>query len=362
VRLLLFNLVTDVDHPVLGFTTVWINALARYYASIDVLTMSQGRLAVADNVNVYSVGREKGYSEPRRAVEFYCILSRLLRKHQYDACFAHMQPLFALMGWPLLALYRIPITLWYAHKNVPQRVRLAEKVVDHIVTSSLEGFRLPSRKILVVGQGIDTETFIPVESSTAQTERPFTIVNLGRIVPIKRLEVMVETARLLAQEGIAFRMLIVGAPSDHEGQKYFRNIQEQARSYGLSGCIEFPGGVPYNCVPDVYRQADVMVNVSDTGSIDKAILEAMACGLPVITANEAYKPILQAWNDQLLIPHDAPTSEAAHLLTQQLKAMMSQTQEERRDLGLALRQIVVEQHSLERLTLNLLHVFKTGTV
>ena len=57
-RLLLFNLVTDADHLVLAFTTDWINELAPYCEYIDVVTMQVGRLAVADNVRVFSVGRE----------------------------------------------------------------------------------------------------------------------------------------------------------------------------------------------------------------------------------------------------------------------------------------------------------------
>ena len=101
-RLLWFNLATDADATGQGFTTDWLNALAPHCDQIDVLTMRAGRLALDDKVRVYSVGKEKGYTELRRAVEFYRLLSRLLRENDYDACFAHMQPLFAVMGAPLL--------------------------------------------------------------------------------------------------------------------------------------------------------------------------------------------------------------------------------------------------------------------
>jgi len=116
-RLLLFNLATDAD-DILGFTTAWINALASRMDAIDVVTMRVGRLAVGANVRVYSVGKELGYSEARRFIAFYRILWRLLRANHYDACFAHMQPLFAILGAPLLKLYRVPITLWFAHGAV----------------------------------------------------------------------------------------------------------------------------------------------------------------------------------------------------------------------------------------------------
>lgn len=347
-RLLLFNLAVDADHPVFGFTTVWINALAQHYDHIDVLTMQQGRLALADNVRVYSVGREHGYSEPRRAVHFYSILLRLLLANRYDACFAHMQPLFALMGWPLLALRGVPITLWYAHKATPWRVRLAEKVVQQVVTSSLDGFRLPSKKVVVVGQGIDTTLFSPAATSAP---RPLTLVSVSRIAPSKRLDVLIEAAHLLAQAGIEFRLRIVG-DADEDNQTYLADLRQQVETYDLRGCVEFAGGIAYDRVADVYRQSDVMLNVSSTGSIDKAVLEAMACGLPVITANEAFTSILQPWRDQLLLPSNAPADK----LAEAIQRLMTLTSAGRRALGVELRQVVVEQHSLDRLTHNLRRV------
>jgi glycosyltransferase involved in cell wall biosynthesis len=104
-----------------------------------------------------------------------------------------------------------------------------------------------------------------------------------------------------------------------------------------------------------YQRASVMVNVSSTGSIDKAVLEAMACGLPVVTANEAFHTMLAPWQDQLLIPMDAPDALAAKVWK---LAHMDTTQ--RQALGLDLRQIVIRDHSLDRLAAVLAAVFRTG--
>src|SRR4029077_2823520 len=132
----------DADDPVLGIMTTWVNALAARCEAVDVITMKMGRLAVASNVQVYSMGKEKGYSEVRRAFEFYRILLGLLRQHHYEACFAHIMQVFAGMGAPLFEVYGVPITLWYAHKATGRVLQLAEKLVDHVVTSTAEGFRL----------------------------------------------------------------------------------------------------------------------------------------------------------------------------------------------------------------------------
>ncbi len=353
-RLLLFNLLTDADDPVLGFTTLWLNAIAGRCQQVDVITMQIGRLDVADNVQVYSVGKEKGYSEPRRALEFYRILFGLLRQNRYDACFAHMMPLFALMAAPLLKIAHIPTTLWHAHKAVSTILRLAEKTVDHVVTPSPESFRLPSRKTHLIGHGVDTDLFTP-SVTPRPVDRPFTIISAGRIAPVKRLESIIEAVKLLvdATGKPDIRLRLVGNvyPQDAD---YANHLRDLVTKYGLNNIVEFPGGIVYSEVAREYQQADVMVNLSATGSIDKAVLEAMACGLPVVTANEAFQSILAPWKDSFLIPPDAPDELAIRL-----RRLMEVSPEERNALGLQLRAIVVEQHSLNHLVDELMAILVT---
>src|SRR5918999_2285075 len=108
-RVMLFNLATDADDPILGFTTRWIRALAAKVHSVQVITMRAGRVEVPENVQVHSVGKERGYTEPRRAVEFYRLLVNVLTSGSVDVCFAHMMPLFAIMAAPVLKIRGIPI-------------------------------------------------------------------------------------------------------------------------------------------------------------------------------------------------------------------------------------------------------------
>ena len=109
-NLLIFNLKTDAKDSILGFTTDWINALAKKCNRVVIITMASGKISVDDNVTVYSVGKEKGYSELRRLFEFYRILYRVLKIEKIDGCFAHMMPLFAVLGFPLLKIRKIPFT------------------------------------------------------------------------------------------------------------------------------------------------------------------------------------------------------------------------------------------------------------
>ena len=354
-RLLLFNLVTDADDPVLGFTTTWINGLAAHCEAVDVITMKLGRLAVAPNVKVYSVGKEKGYSELRRAFEFYRILLSLLRQHHYEACFAHMMQVFALMAAPVLKLYHVPITLWYAHKATGRTLQLAEKLVDHVVTASPESFRLPSTKVQVIGHGIDTALFTPVNESalTSQSQKPFTVISVGRIAPVKRLEIIIAAVKALReQEWTHVRLILVGEVAAHD-TAYGAGLRKLVADTQLSDAVTFTGGIPYEAVVHEYQQADLVVNMSATGSMDKAVLEAMACGLPVVTANEAFQALLSPWAELLFIPPESP-----EVLSVRLKQLAAMPAEERASLGAALRQLVVAQHSMDHLTEQLMTIFK----
>ncbi|MCY4023908.1 MAG: glycosyltransferase family 4 protein [Anaerolineaceae bacterium] len=349
-RLLWFNLATDADAPNLGFTTEWINALAQHCEYIDVISMRVGRVDVAANVRVFSLGKERGFSEARRAFRFYRLLWTLLRARRHDACFAHMQPLFAAMAAPLLRLHGVPLTLWYAHRAVTLRLRLAEMAAARVVSSSREGFRLRSGKLRITGQGIDVDRFTPAEPAPGT----FTILCLGRIAPVKRLETLLSAAELMAEQGAQFKVRLLGTVYPQDRQ-YAEDLQAQVERSGLKDCVEFANAVPHERVPAELRRAHVMVNLSATGSLDKAVLEAMACGIPVVSANEAFTEMLSPWAGQVLTPPDDPK-----VLARRLRGLMAMQSRARVELGLELRRLVERDHSMQHLVENLLSVLRSG--
>jgi len=338
-------MVTDADHPVQGFTTAWITHLARLCKSVHVITMLKGRVEVPDNVSVTSVGKELGYGKVRRAAMFYRQLWRVNQREEIDVCFAHMIPIFVVLGAPLLKAKRIPTTLWYTHRSTPRLLRAAEKVVDRIVTASQESFRIPSSKVIVTGHGIDTQHFV-FGSVPRPPARPFTITSIGRIAPIKRLEILLEAIKLLVNryELDKIRVRIVGGTYPHDST-YAANLQQYIRENGLGSTIAMVGPVSYKDVVREYQRADLFVNLSETGSLDKAVLEAMSCAVPPISSNVALFPILEGFDSKLVL-RDA----GAPLLAESIAEITGWPESDRLTLGNALRAYVVENHSLDRLS------------
>ena len=81
-------------------------------------------------------------------------------------------------------------------------------------------------------------------------------------------------------------------------------------------------------------------------------LEAMACGKPCLVANEGFKETLGKFADDLLFRH----GDAEHL-AEKLMALLELSERGREEMGLYLRQRIIELHSLHRLTYNLMEVF-----
>ncbi len=286
-HLLVFNLVVDYDDPVLAFSTDWINALARKVERLSVITMFRGVDNTAENVRVYSVGKEKRYSELKRGVVFYRLLARLLRTEKVDACFAHMMPLFAIMGGPILKLFGVPVVLWYAHGKLNWKVRVSEKVVDAIVTSSPEGCRLNSSKVKIIGQGIDTDKIaFQAFSGFGDTVR---LLFVGRLAPVKGIHHLVDVMIHLQEHWPnRFSITIVGKALNESDEAYIAVLQQRVRACKLEKRVQFIGQIPIESIQEQYYVHDIMLNPSSTGSMDKTVLEAMAAGIFVITGNEAY--------------------------------------------------------------------------
>jgi glycosyltransferase involved in cell wall biosynthesis len=306
--------------------------------------MRAGRVALPANVTVRSVGKERGWSEPRRAVEFYRALVALLPRRRYDAAFAHMAPLFAAMAGPLLRARRIPLTLWYARAGAaPPLLRLAAWWADSIVTPSRDSFPLAGDRVVVTGHGIDTTRFAPAPE--AGPPAGFHVVSVGRIAPIKRLEVLVDAVRLVRDERrvAALRVSLVGPVLDGD-RAYAERLRRRIDEAGLADVVALAGPVRRAEIPDHYRAAGVAVNLSDTDSVDKAVIEAMACAVPTVSANRAVAPILEAVHPRLVVPKgDAPA------LADRLAWLAATDPAERAALGARLRAVAVRDHSLDRL-------------
>jgi len=352
-RLLLFNLVTDVDDPILGFTTDWISALAERVEFIHVITMRAGHVEVPDNVRVYSVGKEKGYSEPWRAIEFYRHLFRILREDRINVCFSHMIPIFTVLAAPVLRAKRIPIVTWYAHPSLTRTLRFAHRLSGRMVTGIAASYPYKRDKLIVIGHGIDTGVFSP--DGRVSAEHTATILCFGRLSPVKDHVTLLRAAWLLRQCWTGpFRIVIIGGPAVPQDKSYIESLYKQVKELRLEHTVHFEPPVPKESLPFWYRSCTVYVNLTPAGFVDKVALQAMSCGKPSVVANEGFRETLGNYASRLLFHHGDAVD-----LANRLVGLLALSETDRDRIGLYLRERVIRMHSLDTLAAKLVGIFQS---
>lgn len=281
-RLLICTQVIDTDDPVLGFFCRWIEEFAKHAERVEVICLREGKHSLPANVRVHSLGKESAKREARStknrityAMRFLSLVWKLRR--DYDAVFVHMNPEYIVLGGLFWRLSGTRVALWYTHKSVNLKLRIAAFLSNVIFTASKESFRLKSKKVRVMGHGIDTDFFSP----DASVARGDWMLSVGRLMPSKRHDLAI---RMAVKEGKELR--IAGEGPERA------NLEALARE--KHAAVQFLGGLSQTQLRDEYRTAAVLIHTSETGSLDKVVLEALACGLPVRTNDPALKALESA--------------------------------------------------------------------
>jgi len=343
-NLLLFNLKTDADADTQGFTTRWIAAIARdpRVEQIVVLTMYAGRIDVPENVQVFSLGRERGYSELRRFFRFYRLLFGILRKNRIDACFSHMSPILSVLAGPVLRVARIPLVTWFTHPSLTWKLKVAHRFSTRMVSAVASSYPYRKDKLAPLGHGIDMDEF---PYCTPANEAAKMILCAGRLSSVKDHKTLLRAVALLQQrQGACVQVAVVGGPKDVAGERYFGELKQLARELRIDHFTQFVGTVPHAEVVGWYQRCTVHVNLTPEGFLDKVALESMACGRPSVVCNEGFIETLGPYREDLYFRHGR-----ADELAERLEGVLSWPSEKHAEVGRALRAQVAERHGLTRL-------------
>jgi glycosyltransferase involved in cell wall biosynthesis len=160
-----------------------------------------------------------------------------------------------------------------------ERLGKATIAVSGTVAERLRAWGVPERRIAVIPNGIDAgELRYDPRLRRAARERlgiaPDAVVvgGLGRLEPTKRFDRLIEAVRTVP--GVT--LLLAGDGSDRV------RLERAAREAGVAERVVFAGAVPH--AREVLCAMDVFASPSDEETFGLAVVEALACGLPVIYA------------------------------------------------------------------------------
>jgi glycosyltransferase involved in cell wall biosynthesis len=152
---------------------------------------------------------------------------------------------------------------------------------------------MPDERIVTFPWGIDLKHFSPRPNQSPNeaqpATRPFTLLSIRSWEPIYGVEVIARAFVLAAQQRPELRLVMLGNGSQ---APLLRQIFLKARLIGdVEGEAEsfsrliFPGHASFDDLPRYYRSADLYVSASHSDGTSISLLEAMACGCPVLVSD-----------------------------------------------------------------------------
>jgi D-inositol-3-phosphate glycosyltransferase len=183
------------------------------------------------------------------------------------------------------------------------------------------------RKVVVIPPGVDTCRFYPIPEDEAKEFIGVPpcgrmILFVGRIEPLKGLDVLLESIARLRQQDVMgefrFCLVVIGGEAISDGEMLsteMARIHSLREQYGLQDLVAFLGKRSQDTLPYYYSAAEVVVVPSFYESFGMVALEAMACGTPVVASQVgglAY--LVQDGITGFTVPVDDPQALADRLM------------------------------------------------
>ena len=182
-----------------------------------------------------------------------------------------------IIGYPRRADLRESFYLWLSKIMIPRdckRFDAVRVVNEKQVPELLEKWEVDKRKLYYASSMyIDLDVFKPMN-----LEKKYDLVFAGRLVKNKNVKMLIEAVKILRDKGRDLKCVIVG-----EGHE-IENLKSKVKSFKLEKNVEFLGWLPtVEDVAKVYNQSKLFVMPSLNEGGPRVCLEAMACGVPVVT-------------------------------------------------------------------------------
>lgn len=198
------------------------------------------------------------------------------------------------IGYKLKKKYRIPYIIRFGGGDIPgfqKRFKWVYKLIapfvkvlwrnaDALVANSNELKKFAEtfwdkKHISVIHNGVDTDTFRPVEERTGQAE--IKILFVSRLIERKGLQHIIPLLKNIQQSAVLpVKLVVVG-----DGP-YKRELKELVKQHCVEESVQFAGGKEKDELIKYYQDSDIFILPSRMEGMPNVVLEAMACGLPIV--------------------------------------------------------------------------------
>lgn len=170
--------------------------------------------------------------------------------------------------------------LRFALRSADEVIAVCQALKDAMIE-----LEIPEEKISVISNGVDTDTFHPIPKDQARTELGLPagkmLLSVGGLIPRKGFDLLIRALKILVDEYDErdLSLVIVG---DGESRQALSDL---AAALDLKDRVRFIGAVPHRDLYAWYSAADLFCLASDREGWPNVLLEALACGTPVVATN-----------------------------------------------------------------------------
>jgi glycosyltransferase involved in cell wall biosynthesis len=213
--------------------------------------------------------------------------------------------------------------------------RVSEVVcISDAVADALREQALPTRHLVTVHNAVDVDGLVPEVERELLRERlglapsDFVVVLVANFVGWKRHIDLVRAVVKLGSVVPGLRCLLLGGEIGGDSAERRREVEELVASHGLGESVRLLGF--RTDVAEVMSAADIMVHPAEHEPFGRVLIEAMACGLPVVaTRTGGPREIVEDGETGLLVDVRSPDSLAQAIRTLHVEAALRQAMGER---------------------------------
>jgi teichuronic acid biosynthesis glycosyltransferase TuaC len=259
-------------------------------------------------------------------------VARIRRRFRFDVIDAHFAYPDGLAAWLLGKVFRCPVTVTLRGTIVPlSRYRLRRMQIRWVlagvnrifsVSDSLKavavGLGIPGDKIRVIPNGVDTARFGPGSSIEARRALGLApdrriLLSVGTLSPRKGHQRVLEVLpRILAAHPDLLYVVLGGPGVEGDTGPLLERLIAQ---HGLREHVRLLGAQPHEEVPRWLAAADLFCLATSNEGRANVILEALACGVPVVTTDVGgSREVIADGMDGLLVPAGDPDALTGALL------------------------------------------------
>lgn len=285
---------------------------------VHVITSSESGILNQDQQNFYIHLIKRGKVRFIRYIPFLIRILLVLRKIKPDII--HAQTIgMGVVGFLAKKFFKIPYVVYgrgsevyfsWLFKNQISRLvlRHADAVVALTEDMKKSLQRFCNREIYIIPNGIELDRFInlPKKEETLSrigiNDQENIILFVGRLCYVKGVEYLIRAMNIIVnKKNKKVKLIIIGDGEERQ------NLEKLTKELNLGNNVIFLGKIPNEKIAEFMASSDVFVLPSLSEGFPSVILEAMACGLPIVATNVGGIPYVvnEEENGFLVMPKDS---------------------------------------------------------